>query len=241
MPTEENKAQSAARSVDRRPGITRVLIVEDEPLFRDLLRTILSSYKKIEVVGAVDNGADAIKIAEECAPDVVLMDIELGSEPDGIRAAHQIKAADPTIGIVILSTHRDKEYLASIPESRAAGWSYILKQSLRDHTTLVRAIEGSAWGLVSMDPAVIEALRPRRRSILERLTLQQMLVLKKVASGYTDDAIAEHMGIDAPAVRRLCGQLYQDLNVDINGATDPRVKAALVYLQETSHKQAKVK
>lgn len=214
--------------------MTRVLIVEDEPLFRNLLRTALSSYDRIEVVAAVDNGADAIAYAEEHAPDVVLMDIELGSQPDGIKTAHQIKAADPTTGIVILSTHRNKEYLASIPESRAAGWSYILKQSLRDQDALVRVIEGSAWGLVSMDPAVIEVLRPRRRSVLERLTGQQMLVLEKIVSGYTDQAIAEHTGVEMDAVVRIIRSIYADLRIPADGPTDPRVKAVLVYLQETS-------
>ncbi len=229
-------------SVDRveypdggKPGVTRVLIVEDEPLFRDLLKTTLSSYEQIEVVGAVDNGADAIRMAEECNPDVVLMDIELGSEPDGIKAGHHIKAADPSVGIVILSMHRDKQYLASIPESRAAGWSYILKQSLSDEDTLVRAIKGSAWGLISMDPAVLEALKPRSRSILERLTLQQMTVLEKLAGGYTNQAISEHTGVDMPDVARVINQIFEDLGIDAEGPTDPRVKAALVYLQETAH------
>lgn len=217
-------------------GITRVLIVEDEPLFRDLLQTTLAGFAHIEVVGAVDNGLDAIRLAEEKAPDVVLMDIELGSEPDGIKAAHLIKAADPRVGVVILSMHRDKEYLASIPESRAAGWSYMLKQSLRDKTALVRAIEGSAWGLVSMDPSIIEALRPRKRSVLERLTSQQILVLEKIAGGYTDAAIARKFGIEEADVQRLIGMIYEDLGIELEGGVDPRVRATLIYLQETSSK-----
>lgn len=215
-------------------GVTRVLIVEDEALFRDLLQTTLANYANIEIVGAVDNGLDAIKIAEEKTPDVVLMDIELGTEPDGIKAAHLIKAADPRVGIVILSMHRDKEYLASIPENRAAGWSYMLKQSLRDKTALVRAIEGSAWGLVSMDPSIIEALRPRKRSVLERLTSQQLLVLEKIAGGYTDSAIARKFGIEESDLQRLVGMTYDDLGIELEGGVDPRVRATLIYLQETS-------
>ena len=217
-----------------RPGSTKVMIVEDEPLFRDLLRTTLSSYGQIQVVGAVDNGIDAIELAEDTLPDVVLMDIELGSEPDGIRAAHQIKAANPTVGIVILSMHREKEYLASLPESRAAGWSYMLKQSLRDKDALVRAIEGSSWGLVTIDPALLESLKPRSRSILERLTQQQLIVLEKIAAGYSDVAICEQMGIDAASLARLTSLVYEDLGVPADGPTDPRVKATLVYLNETT-------
>ena len=217
-----------------RPGSTKVLIVEDEPLFRDLLKTTLGSYDQIQVVGAVDNGIDAIEVAEETLPDVVLMDIELGSEPDGIRAAHQIKAANPTVGIVILSMHREKEYLASLPESRAAGWSYMLKQSLRDKDALVRAIEGSSWGLVTIDPALLESLKPRSRSVLERLTQQQLMVLEKIAAGYSDVAIADQMGIDSASLARLAALVYQDLNIPVDGPTDPRVKATLIYLNETT-------
>lgn len=221
----------------RKPGVTRVMVVEDEPLFRELLTSTLSAYSSIEVVAAVDNGSDAITLAEEVLPDVVLMDIELGSEPDGIKAAHQIKAADPTIGIVILSMHRDKQYLASLPEKRAAGWSYMLKQNIRDKNSLIRAIEGSAWGLVSMDPAITEDLRPRKRSVLERLTQQQMVALEKLAAGYTDEVIATKLGIDRPSLGRLIERTYADLGIEVKGGVDPRVRAVLLYLQETSSKR----
>ncbi|MCH8101655.1 MAG: response regulator transcription factor [Chloroflexi bacterium] len=217
-----------------RPGCTKVLIVEDEPLFRDLLKTTLCSYGQIQVVGAVDNGIDAIELAEETLPDVILMDIELGSEPDGIRAAHQIKAANPAVGIVILSMHREKEYLASLPESRAAGWSYMLKQSLRDKDALVRAIEGSSWGLVTIDPALLESLKPRSRSVLERLTQPQLMVLEKIAAGYSDAAICEQMGFDSTSLARLTALVYEDLGIPTDGPTDPRVKATLTYLNETT-------
>jgi DNA-binding NarL/FixJ family response regulator len=216
--------------VPHRPGATRVLIVEDEPLFRDLLRTTLSGYKQIEVIDALDNGIDAIQVAEETSPDVVLMDIELGSEPDGIRTAHQIKAANPTVGIVILSMHKEKEYLASLPESKAAGWSYMLKQSLRDKESLVRAIEGSSWGLVTMDPALLETLTPRTRSVLERLTQQQL-----IASGYSDERIATQMGLEFESLRRLVSLVYEDLAIPADGPIDPRVKATLIYLNETTN------
>ncbi|MEE8363490.1 MAG: response regulator transcription factor [Dehalococcoidia bacterium] len=233
MPNPDTESKDQVKG-ERRAGVTRVMVVEDEPLFRELLTSTLSSFQNIQVVGAVDNGHDAIRMAEETEPDVVLMDIELGSEPDGIKTAHQIKAADPTVGIVILSMHRDKQYLASLPEKRAAGWSYMLKQNIRDKSSLVRAIEGSAWGLVSMDPAITEGLRPRKRSVLERLTSQQMLVLEKLASGYTDEAIATKLGVDAAALEQLIGETYKDLGIEPESGVDPRVRAVLIYLQETS-------
>ena len=214
---------------------TRVLVVDDEPLFRELVTSALSATGSIEVVGAVGRGLDAIGMAERTAPDVVVMDIELGSEPDGIRAAHQIKAANPAIGIVIVSMHRERQYLAAIPSQRAAGWSFLLKRSIREPQTLVRAIEGAARGLVTMDPAVLEDLRPRRRSALERLSDEQISMLAKMSAGYTDAAIARDLGVNESFVRRVVESVYRTLGVDGDGeGADPRVRAALLYMRETS-------
>jgi DNA-binding NarL/FixJ family response regulator len=210
-----------------------VLIVEDEPLFREMLQRLIERHRTLVVVGTVSNGSDAIRAAEEHTPDVVLMDIELRSEPDGIRTAHMIKAAQPATGIVILSMHRDKEYLACIPDKKAAGWSFLLKQSVRDGAALVRAIEGAAWGLVSMDPSVMEELKPRRRSVLERLTHAQSEILKEVAAGYTDAAIAQKLGTSEDGVAKMIVTVYDDLHITPSHALDQRVKAVLLYLRET--------
>ncbi|MBM3957167.1 MAG: response regulator transcription factor [Gemmatimonadetes bacterium] len=220
-----------------RKAPTRVLVVDDEPLFRELVTVTLSAAGSIQVVGAAERGQEAVDMAERTAPDVVVMDIELGSEPDGIRAAHQIKAANPAVGIVIVSVHRERQYLAALPSRRAAGWSFLLKRSIRDPQTLVRAIEGAARGLVTMDPAVLEDLRPRRRSALERLSGEQLAVLAMIAAGYADAAIARELCVDEASVRRAVESVYRDLGIEGDGAeADPRVRAALLYMQETSEK-----
>lgn len=228
--------QSPSRvSGTSRRDVIRVLICEDEALFRDLLQTSLSSFDQIDVVGAVDNGADAIRLATERKPDVVLMDIELGSEPNGIKAAHQIRSINSSIGIVILSMHMEKEYLANIPASRAAGWSYMRKQSVRDKASLVRVIEGASRGLVTMDPSIIEMLRPRRSSALERLNSQQLKLLEMLAGGYADHAIAKQLGTSVHGVAEHIEQIYETLKIDVDGPTDPRVEATLKYVRETSY------
>ena len=230
-----NSRRTAAASPGGAETPTRVLVVDDEPLFRELVTSSLLATGSIEVVGAVGRGLDAIEVAEKTAPDVVVMDIELGSEPDGIRAAHQIKAANPAVGIVIVSMHRDRQYLAALPSQRAAGWSFLLKRSIREPQTLVRAIEGAARGLVTMDPAVLEDLRPRRRSALEGLSEEQLSMLAKMAAGYTDIAIARDLGVNEAWVRRTVEGVYRDLGIDEDGGgADPRVQAALLYIRETA-------
>ncbi len=217
-----------------RPGPTRVLVVEDEPLFREMLCGYLAGQRSIQVIGSVDNGHDALRIAGAESPDVVLVDIELGSQPDGIRTAHMIKAANPATGIVILTTHTDREYLAAIPDKKAAGWSFLLKESVPDGHALVRAVEGAAWGLVSIDPALVQGLRPQRWSTLERLTQLQWQVLSSMAAGKSDAAIARQHRKSDIELERLLKTIYDDLHIGAGESMDQRVKAVLTFLRETS-------
>jgi DNA-binding NarL/FixJ family response regulator len=217
-----------------RPRPTRVLVVEDEPLFRELLCGYLAGQRGIQVIGSVDNGHDALRMTGAESPDVVLVDIELRSQPDGIRTAHMIKAANPATGIVILTMHTDREYLAAIPDRKAAGWSFLLKQSVPDGLSLIRAIEGAAWGLVSIDPALMQGLKPRRTSMLERLTQRQWLVLSSMAAGHSDAAISRQLGASEVEFERLVGTIYDDLHIAAGEPMDQRVKAVLTFIRETS-------
>ena len=161
----------------------KVLIVEDEGLFRDMLAASLSQQPTFHVVEAVAAGASAVLAARRHHPNVVVTDIELGSEPHGIEAAHLIRKENPQTGIVILSSHKDTEYIASVPVDKASGWSYLLKQSVGDVSALVRAIEGSADGFMVLDPAVVEGLRAQPGSPLSRLTRRQHEVIALMAQG----------------------------------------------------------
>ena len=148
----------------------RVLIVEDESLFRDMLKISLGAIENLNVVDAVPDGAAAVDAADRLLPDVVLMDIELGGEPDGISAGRAIKDDHPEIGIVILSAHKEREYMNLVGTQEISGWSYLLKQSVTDAEARTRAIEGTAAGFVVMDPAVMDDMRPRGGSDTAGLT-----------------------------------------------------------------------
>jgi len=211
----------------------KVLIVEDEGLMRDMLRVSLSTYSNLEVVAAVGDGESAVRAAEKLCPDVVLMDIELGNGPSGIEAGHRIRALQPRIGIVILSFHHEKQYIAGLPADRASGWSYLLKQSVTDTTALTRAIEGSAAGFVVLDPAIVEGLRPAANSSLERLTVRQCEVLELMAQGYSNAAIGERLTISQKSVENYINTIFQELGISREDPVHPRVKAVLSYLQQT--------
>ena len=92
-----------------------------------MLKISLSSIPNVEVVEAVSNGAAAIEAANRLKPDVVLMDIELASEPNGISAGRAIKEQHDGIGMIVLSAHKEREYLSLIAKEEYTGWSYLLK------------------------------------------------------------------------------------------------------------------
>ncbi len=211
-----------------------VLVCDNESLFREILVAALDRDPLINIVGAVASGMEAVELVKDTVPDVVLMDIELGEGPNGIVIASQIKKAFPETGIVVLSAHRDKEFLAGFLDEGTVGWSFLLKQSVADIHSLVRAIESAAAGQVTMDPEVMNDLFPRRRSLLERLTHNQMEALMFIASGYADSAIAVELQIDEDLVEPLIHTIYSDLHIDESGVVDQRVQVTLLYLQETA-------
>ncbi len=211
-----------------------VLVCDNESLFREILVGALNNVPSINVVGAAASGIEAVRLVKDTAPDVVLMDIELGDGPNGIVIAGDIKKAFPETGIVVLSAHRDKEFLAGFIDEGTIGWSFLLKQSVADIHSLVRAIESAAAGQVTMDPAVMNDLFPRHRSLLERLTHNQLEALMFIASGYADAAIASELLIDVDLIPPLLQTVYTDLHLDESEAVDQRVQATLVYLQETA-------
>ncbi len=215
------------------PNPVRVLVIEDEGLFRDMLQTALAAQPSIQVVGAVASGEAAVREAERAVPDVVLADIELGPGMNGIEAASRIRARHPNAGVVLLSAHRDKQYIASLPAGEARGWSYLLKPSVTDTATLVRAIQGAAAGLMVLDPALVDALRPRPRSPVDALSERQRQVLALMAKGYSNAGIAQELVLTEKTVENYVGGIFQALGIDRGEAVHQRVKAVLAFLEGT--------
>ncbi|MDP6513236.1 MAG: response regulator transcription factor [SAR202 cluster bacterium] len=211
---------------------TTALVVDDQEFFTEMLTTTLSSKTDIEVVGVAHDGPGAIRLALEKSPDAVLMDIELGGTMNGLEAASAIKDSLPDTGIVILSMHNDRRYVTNLLQRDSPGWSYLLKQSLPDVETLVRAISGSIAGWPVVDPAVMANLSPREGTPVSRLTPRLSELLQCIAQGYNNAAIAEIMGITERSVEAYTSNVYREL--DISGEQDihARVKATLLYLQD---------
>ena len=216
--------------------ITRVLIVDDQALFRELLRRTLSAEPGLEVVGEAEDGETSVHLARATSPDVVLMDIELPGELDGMEAAIQIKKEMPQTGIVILSAHSDWRYVTSLPFDDIQGWGYLLKQTVPDLATVVRAIHGSKAGMVVLDPAVVSSMRPRQGSAVAGLTRRNQEVLELLAQGFSNSAIAQRLRLSGKSVETYINAIYQELHLSKEPETHARVKATLIYLENSQNR-----
>lgn len=207
---------------------TRTIIVEDEPLFRQLILSLLAGDPEIDVVAEASTGEDAIGLAERLQPEVVLMDIELGSGMSGIEAGFAIKFARPSTGIVVLSSHVNKQLIVN-----SGGWSYLLKRNVRDISSVTRAIKGASWGMLVIDPQITEMLNPRANTALVKLTVDQLQLLERVAHGMSDMAIAEEMAMAEPDISRQLVEICQVLQIKLDNRVDTRVAVVKAYLDQT--------
>lgn len=223
----------------RRKAPIRVVLVEDDHLFRDLLQRALRTTTTIEVLGGFPDAETALERIPLLGPDVVLMDIELGGGMNGIQLGLVLRGQLPDLGVVILSNHADPEFIASLPADVMPGWSYLLKHSISDAATIERAIEGAAQRLIVLDPGLIQAIRPPTTGPLARLTRRQQQILALLAQGFTNAAIAERLDLAEKSVENQTNLLYQNLGIDRgHRSIHPRVQAVLLYIEASRGQRA---
>jgi DNA-binding NarL/FixJ family response regulator len=210
----------------------RVLVVEADNLLRDMLRSVLAAESSLQLIGATGDAAEAIRLSAAENADVALVGLDSDNEHDALAVAQTITSQRSSARIVFLGESPDRRTLAALPAFRAAGWSYLLRQSVSDVATLVRAIDGASMGLVVLDPLVVESLG-RRETRLSALTKRQMEVLSLMAKGYNNAAIAKSLVLEEKSVENHINAIFGQLNLSRDNAAHPRVKAVLLYLQET--------
>jgi|CXWL01.1.fsa_nt_gi DNA-binding NarL/FixJ family response regulator len=210
----------------------RVLVFEADGLFRDMLRSVLKLEPRLTLTGATSDPVAALTAVADDHPDVVLIGLDRETEHAALSVAQSIAALRAGTKIVFLGDNPDRRTMAAMPAFRAAGWSYLLRQSVNDVATLVRAIEGAAAGLVVMDPTVVEQLG-QRDSRLGALTKRQLEVLSLMARGNNNAAIARTLVLEEKSVENHINAIFGQLNLSRDNAAHPRVKAVLLYLSET--------
>jgi DNA-binding NarL/FixJ family response regulator len=191
----------------------RVLIADDHPVFRDGLATLLEPHQDIEVVGRAADGAEAVALAAELRPDVVVMDIQM-PQVNGIEATRRVLAADPSVGVLVFTMGEDDSTLLSAMRAGARG--YLVKGASQEEVT--RAITSvHAGGVVfgaSLASRIGELLSPapgRGASEFPMLTEREREVLDLIAAGRSNAQIASTLFLAPKTVRNNVSAILSKL------------------------------
>jgi len=194
----------------------RVILADDHAVVRKGIREFLEDEDDIEVVAEAENGVQAVALAKEHRPDVLVLDIQM-PEMTGIEAARHIKAADPHTNILVLTAYDDDPYIFAMLQTGASG--YVLKNA--PSSELVRAVRAVARGDSALDPAVTAKVMAQLTSgkpagaqeVVENLTPRELDTLRLAAKGLTNRAIGQSLGISNRTVQGHLANIFGKLNV----------------------------
>jgi DNA-binding NarL/FixJ family response regulator len=194
----------------------RLLIADDHPLFRSGVRSLLAWNDDLEIVGEATSGEEAITLAEQLQPDVILMDIKMPGL-DGIEAARVILNRSPHIRLLIVTMFEDDASVFAALRAGARG--YVLKGAAPDE--MLRAIRSVAGGEAIFSPAIAQRLidyfaqvaSTRPPSLLPELTEREHEILQLIVQGHTNPAIARKLAISLKTVQNHVSNVFSKLQV----------------------------
>lgn len=216
----------------------RVILAEDHYLVREGTRRLLESSGIIEVVGSVGDGATLLDAVARLNPDAVIVDIRMppNHQTEGIDAARKIRARHPNVGIVVLSQYANALYAFELFRDGTAGLAYLLKDRVGDLDDLVRAVIAVTKGGSVIDARVVESLLARGAttptSAMEKLTEREIEVLREMAQGKSNHAIAQALSISESAVEKHINNIFGKLGLDAEDSSiNRRVAAVLTFFR----------
>ena len=195
----------------------RIVLVDDQMLIRQGIQTLLELEADLQVVGVAANGRDALHIVERSQPDVVLMDVRM-PEMDGVAATRQLIERYPMLGVIILTTFDDDEYIFEGLKAGARG--YLLKDISSDE--MAAAIRTVAAGEALIQPSIARkvvaefgrlANRPTSITLDPPLTERELDVLRGLAAGLSNREIADKLVITEGTVKNHVSNLLGKLDV----------------------------
>jgi DNA-binding NarL/FixJ family response regulator len=216
----------------------RLVLAEDHYLVREGLRRLLETEPDLEVVATCDDLDGLLATVETERPDVVVTDIRMppSGADEGIRAAGLLRQSHPEIGVVVLSQYSQPAYALALLESGTERRAYLLKERVEDIDQLASAIRSVAAGGSAIDPKVVEALvaeRSRREeSPLHELTARELDVLREMAEGKNNAAIAASLFLTERSVEKVIHSIFLKLGLAWEASVHKRVKAVILYLAE---------
>ncbi len=194
-------------------NVIRVLIVDDHPIVRRGLQSLLSSYPDIQVVGETENGTATLAAVKDLSPDVILLDIQM-TGMDGIELTSRILQSAPQIKIIILTAYNNEEYV--LGAFRAGAFAYLLKNSLNE--TVVETIRLVHQGRRMLSPSLMDQVLKQLHTLAQaqashesQLSSDDIRVLALIANGATNEEIARELHWSESTVKRRIEEIMATL------------------------------
>ena len=193
------------------------MLADDHPLVRKALRDVLEKQADFEIVAEAGDGEEAIKIATELVPDVVLMDITM-PKLNGIEATRQIKAKCPNIAVLVLTVHDDSEHILGILEAGAGG--YLTKRVFGEE--VIHAIHSVVAGETVLSAEIFQqilkhamryATKPITIAVGEKLTVREIEILNWAAKGKSNKDIAAELNLSQATIKSYLSDIFAKLEV----------------------------
>lgn len=218
----------------------RLVLAEDHYLVREGVLRLLETRPDFEVVAVCDDLDSLLASVDAERPDVVVTDVRMppGGTDEGIQAAERLRETNPEIGVVVLSQYANPSYVLALLEHGSAGRAYLLKERVKDVGELEAAIRAVADGGSMIDPKVVEALVAEsargEESPLSQLTPRERDVLRAMAEGKNNAAIADELFLTERSVEKVIHSIFLKLGLRWEKAVHKRVKAVILYLAESA-------
>jgi DNA-binding NarL/FixJ family response regulator len=227
-----DKAGPGAVSAQR---TTRVIVGEDHPFVREGIVRVLDA-AGFDVVGTAAHAHELVEMASARSADIVLTDIQMPPDhtDDGLRAALEIRAARPEVGVLVLSQFLEDDYVFDLVAHGTQGVGYMLKEKVGDLAVFTDAVRRVADGGSALDPDVVARLvgRRRRAGPIDDLTSRERQVLALIAEGRSNLGVARELVVTVAAVERHVTNIFDKIGLH-RSSTDQhrRVLAVLEYLR----------
>jgi DNA-binding NarL/FixJ family response regulator len=217
----------------------RLVFAEDNYLVREGTAALLSRSRELDVVALAEDLEQLLVAVERHRPDVVLTDIRMPPTwtTEGIEAARRIRREDPRVGVVVLSQYAEDAYAVDLLKEGAGGLGYLLKERVSQLDQLVAALRSVAAGDSVIDAKVVEALVARRPvdvGPLAELAPRELDVLREMATGKSNQGIAQTLFLSERAVEKNINAVFTKLALGHEPDINRRVRAVLTFLDATA-------
>ena len=212
----------------------RVALADDNVLLREGLARLLED-SGFDVVGQSSNADDLLLKVRSYAPDIAIVDIRMPPTHtnEGLRAALEIRAQHPSVSVLVLSQYVELGLALTLLSGSTEGIGYLLKDRIRDIDDFIAAVRRVAEGGSAIDAKVVSTLLSRERpdDPVARLTPREREILELVASGSSNQGIADRLVITVRSVEKHVSRIFDKLDLPSNGSESRRVLAVLMFLR----------